>query len=120
MHECGNAHACVTAFLQSCNPAILQFPVMSDIPHRVPIEGEIDLHAFAPANIVSVVNEYIEAAADAGLEEVRLVHGRGRGIQRAAVQAALERHRLVVEFWDDPASHLGATFARLAPSLPSA
>jgi dsDNA-specific endonuclease/ATPase MutS2 len=91
---------------------------MTDPPIRVPIEAQIDLHAFAPADVVSVVNEYVEAAAAKRLTEVRLVHGRGRGIQRAAVQAALERHPLVVEFWDDPASHLGATIARLALPLP--
>jgi dsDNA-specific endonuclease/ATPase MutS2 len=90
------------------------------MPHRIPIESELDLHAFAPSDIVSVVNEYVDAAVAKGLDEVRLVHGRGRGVQRAAVQAALERHRLVVEFWDDPASHLGATVARLAPALPPA
>jgi dsDNA-specific endonuclease/ATPase MutS2 len=45
--------------------------------------------------------------------EVRLVHGRGRGVQRGIVQAALERHPLVVEFRDDTAAHLGATVARL-------
>jgi dsDNA-specific endonuclease/ATPase MutS2 len=82
-------------------------------PLEVPIEPELDLHAFAPADIVSVVNEYLEAAAARGFREVRLVHGRGRGIQRAAVQAALDRHDAVVEFWDDPAAHLGATIARL-------
>jgi dsDNA-specific endonuclease/ATPase MutS2 len=90
-----------------------------DAPVRLPIEAELDLHAFASADIVSVVEEYIEAAAASGLREVRLVHGRGGGVQRAAVQAALERHRLVTEFWDDPASHLGATIARLAPPLPT-
>jgi DNA-nicking Smr family endonuclease len=82
--------------------------------HRVPIEGEIDLHAFAPRDISSVVDEYIRCAAAEGLREVRLVHGRGRGVQRGIVQAALERHPQVIEFWDDPASHLGATIARLA------
>ena len=81
--------------------------------HRVPIEREIDLHAFAPRDIPSVVEEYINAAVDAGLTEVRLVHGRGRGVQRGIVQAALERHPLVVEFWDDTRSHLGATIAAL-------
>jgi DNA-nicking Smr family endonuclease len=86
---------------------------MNDEPVEIPIEGELDLHAFAPADIVSVVIEYITAAAARGLREVRLVHGRGRGVQRAAVQAALERHELVLEFWDDPAAHLGATIARL-------
>jgi dsDNA-specific endonuclease/ATPase MutS2 len=80
---------------------------------RVPIERELDLHSFAPRDIPSVVEEYVHAAAAAGFDEVRLIHGRGRGIQRGIVQAALDRHPLVVEFWDDHASHLGATIARL-------
>jgi dsDNA-specific endonuclease/ATPase MutS2 len=86
---------------------------MGDPPVHIPIEAELDLHAFAPADIVSVVNEYVDAAAARGLHEVRLVHGRGRGVQRAAVQSALERHARIVEFWDDPTAHLGATIARL-------
>ena len=81
---------------------------------RIPIERELDLHPFAPRDIASVVAEYVEAAAAAGLPEVRLVHGRGRGVQRGIVQAALERHPRVAEFWDDPAAHLGATIARLS------
>lgn len=90
---------------------------MSD-PHRIPIERELDLHAFSPADVVSVIDEYIREAAARGFLEVRLVHGRGRGVQRGSVQAALERHDLVIEFWDDPVSHLGATIVRLAPPLP--
>ena len=81
--------------------------------HHVPIEGSLDLHAFAPRDIKSVVDEYVNAAHAAGLREVRLVHGRGRGVQRGIVQQALDRHPLVVEFWDAPESHLGATVARL-------
>lgn len=84
--------------------------------HHVPIEAELDLHAFAPRDIPSVVEEYVTAAAAQGLQEVRLVHGRGRGVQRGIVQAALDRHPLVEEFWDDAASHLGATVARLRTS----
>ena len=80
---------------------------------RIPIERELDLHAFAPPDIPSVVAAYIDAAAEAGLELVRLVHGRGRGVQRGIVQAALDRHPLVVEFWDDHDAHLGATIARV-------
>jgi len=87
---------------------------MADRVLRIPIEAELDLHAFAPAEIRSVVEEYVEAAAAAGLREVRLVHGRGRGVQRGIVQAALERHARVVEFWDDTESHLGATIAILS------
>jgi DNA-nicking Smr family endonuclease len=81
--------------------------------HHVPIEAELDLHSFAPRDIPSVVDEYVTAAAAAGLGEVRLVHGRGRGVQRGIVQSTIDRHPLVAEFWDDTASHLGATIARL-------
>jgi dsDNA-specific endonuclease/ATPase MutS2 len=80
---------------------------------HIPIEREIDLHAFAPRDIPSVVADYVDAAAAAGFEVVRLVHGRGRGVQRGIVQAALDRHPRVLEFRDDPAAHLGATLARL-------
>lgn len=80
---------------------------------RIPIEREIDLHAFAPRDVASVVDSYIDAALGAGLREVRLIHGRGVGVQRGIVQSALERHPAVVEFWDDPDAHLGATMARL-------
>jgi dsDNA-specific endonuclease/ATPase MutS2 len=89
---------------------------MSDHPVRVPIESELDLHAFAPGDIASVVAEYIDAAAAMGLSEVRLVHGRGRGVQRGIVQSTLDGHPRVVEFWDDPASHLGATIAHISPA----
>ena len=81
--------------------------------HRVPIEDALDLHAFAPRDIRSVVEAYVDAAHDAGLREVRLIHGRGKGIQRGIVQQALERHALVEAFWDAAESHLGATVARL-------
>jgi DNA-nicking Smr family endonuclease len=80
---------------------------------HIPIEDSIDLHTFQPKDVVSVVEEYLQAAAEAGLREVRLIHGRGRGVQRGMVQAALERHPLVEAFWDADDSHLGATVARL-------
>jgi DNA-nicking Smr family endonuclease len=81
--------------------------------HRIPIGDSIDLHAFAPRDIRSVVEEYIHAAHVAGLREVRLIHGRGKGVQRGIVQAALERHPLVASFYDAPEAHLGATVAVL-------
>lgn len=85
--------------------------------HEVPIEPELDLHTFAPRDVPSVVEEYVRAAHEAGLREVRLVHGRGSGVQRGIVQAALEKHPLVAEFWDDAGSHLGATVCRLTDSV---
>jgi DNA-nicking Smr family endonuclease len=85
-------------------------------PHHVPIEDTLDLHAFRPRDIPSVVDEYVREAHAAGLREVRLIHGRGRGVQRGVVQAALERHPLVAAFGDAPGSHLGATVAVLTSS----
>ena len=84
-----------------------------DDAHRVPIEDALDLHAFAPRDIPSVVEEYVRAAREAGLREVRLIHGRGTGVQRGIVQAALEKNPLVERFDDAPGSHLGATVAVL-------
>lgn len=83
-------------------------------PLPLPIDGTLDLHAFAPADVKSVVEEYVNEAHAAGLREIRIIHGRGRGVQRGIVQAALDRHPLVEELWDAADSHLGATVARLA------
>ena len=82
-------------------------------PILLPVEDTLDLHPFAPRDIPSVVDEYLRAAHHAGFRQVRLIHGRGIGVQRGIVQSVLERHELVAEFWDDTNSHLGATFARL-------
>jgi len=86
-----------------------------ELPVRLPLTRELDLHSFLPRDIPSVVSEYIDAAAAAGFAEVRVVHGRGRGVQRGIVQSTLDRNPQVIEFWDDPASQLGATIARLSP-----
>ena len=86
-----------------------------DDAHHIPIEDTLDLHAFQPRDIPSVVEEYVTAAHLAGWREVRLVHGRGTGVQRGIVQAALEKHPLVDTFHDAPGSHLGATVAVLRP-----
>lgn len=86
---------------------------MEDRPVEVPIEDTIDLHSFAPQDVVAVVEDYLEAAHEAGFCQVRLIHGRGKGVQRAAVQRLLRGHALVERFWDAPESHLGATLVIL-------
>lgn len=85
--------------------------------HHLPIEREIDLHAFEPRDIPSVVEEYIGAAARAGFREVRVIHGRGRGVQRGIVQATLDRLPQVEQFRDDMSSRLGATIVWLRADL---
>jgi DNA-nicking Smr family endonuclease len=80
---------------------------------RIPIEDAIDLHAFAPGDVWPVVEDYLAAARDAGFTEVRLIHGRGKGVQRANIHRRLATHPLVLRYWDAPESHLGATVVRL-------
>ena len=82
----------------------------------VPIEDCLDLHPFAPRDIPGVVGEYLEACAGRGFSEVRLIHGRGTGTQRAVVQSLLSRHPLVLDFHDAPPERggWGATIVHLA------
>ena len=86
-------------------------------PHRVPVEESVDLHAFSPRDVVSVVEEYLEAAARKRFREVRLIHGKGTGAQRASVRALLARHPLVESYKDAPpeAGGWGATQVILKP-----
>jgi DNA-nicking Smr family endonuclease len=91
---------------------------MADEPPVVAlaIEDSIDLHGFAPRDVLSVVADYLEAAQQKGLREVRLVHGKGTGFQRARVRQLLAEHPLVESFADAPATRggWGATLVWLA------
>jgi len=69
-------------------------------PVHLPMEDSLDLHAFAPKDVRPVVDEYLKEAAARGFREVRLIHGRGIGVQRASVQALLAGHPLVQRFFD--------------------
>jgi DNA-nicking Smr family endonuclease len=89
-----------------------------DRPIQIPITQELDLHTFAPRDIPSVVEEYVRACREEGLTLVRLVHGRGRGVQRAEVRRVLQRLTEEVDSFADapPASGgWGATLVTLRP-----
>jgi dsDNA-specific endonuclease/ATPase MutS2 len=70
--------------------------------HEVPIEDSIDLHTFQPREIAEVVDEYLYQALAKGFREVRIIHGRGIGVQREIVRGILERHPNVRSFHDAP------------------
>jgi len=74
----------------------------SEEPIPLPIEDVLDLHTFAPRDVASVVEDYLVEAATRGFREVRLIHGRGIGVQREIVRAVLARHALVESFADAP------------------
>ena len=80
---------------------------MEDEPVEVPIEDALDLHPFLPGEVRDVALEYLEQARERGFREVRLIHGRGRGVQRASIQSLLQTLDYVETYYD--ASHLGAT-----------
>lgn len=71
-------------------------------PVILPIEDSLDLHSFAPRDVPSVVEEYLRQAAARGFSEVRLIHGKGKGVQRAVVQKLLDGHPLVGRYFDGP------------------
>ena len=70
--------------------------------HEVPIEDSIDLHTFQPKEVAVVVEEYLYQAVAKGFREVRIIHGRGIGVQREIVRAIIAKHPSVVSFHDAP------------------
>jgi len=87
-------------------------------PVELPVEDFIDLHPFAPRDIPDVVTAYLEAAHAEGFREVRLIHGRGIGVQRQRVRSTLATHPLVESYSDATADRggWGATIATLKRS----
>jgi DNA-nicking Smr family endonuclease len=71
-------------------------------PVILPLEDHLDLHPFQPKEIASVVEEYLNQCVEAGFTEVRLIHGKGKGVQRNIVRGLLEKHPAVASFRDAP------------------
>lgn len=70
-------------------------------PVELPIEDSIDLHSFPPGEIADLVKEYLHQAILRGYREVRIIHGRGIGVQRRIVHSLLEKHPQVIAFYDE-------------------
>ena len=69
-----------------------------DEPVEYPIDGTLDLHLFPPDETRAVVLEYIDACLERGITALRIVHGKGQGVQRRIVQSLLESHADVIAF----------------------
>jgi len=87
---------------------------MPNSPVHIPINGVIDLHTFAPNEAGQVVDEYLNVCSQKGILEVKIIHGKGKGILRRTVESALRKHPLVLSFkLDSGPSGWGATIAFL-------
>jgi dsDNA-specific endonuclease/ATPase MutS2 len=88
-----------------------------DEPVELPLADVLDLHGFRPRDVAEIVRDYLDAAVAAGFTQVRLIHGRGIGVQRAAVRAILARDPRVAGFGDLPEHQggRGATWVELGP-----
>ena len=92
-----------------------------DNPFPEPVEIEItdvfDLHTIAPRDVKRVVEEYLLLAREKGFAVVRIIHGKGIGVQREMVRSILARTDFILDWTDAPpeAGGLGATIVRLKP-----
>jgi DNA-nicking Smr family endonuclease len=84
-------------------------------PIRIPIEDVLDLHIFRPQDIPDLLEDYFSECIKAGIQSVRVIHGKGKGIQKRQVHKILKRHPLVQSFSDAPpeAGGWGATLVEL-------
>ena len=89
-----------------------------DEPIRIPVEDVLDLHTVSPKDVKPVVEEYLSEAHRLGFPAVRIIHGRGIGVQRETVRKILERTPFIESFGDAPAEAggWGATVAILLQS----
>ena len=87
-------------------------------PVTIPITDVFDLHTIQPRDVKSVVEEYLKQAQRLGFRSVRVIHGKGKGVQREMVRAILDRTEFVTDWTDAPpeAGGLGATIVRLSDS----
>jgi dsDNA-specific endonuclease/ATPase MutS2 len=89
----------------------------SDEPVAIPITGELDLHTFRPAEVSSLLDDYLAECRRRGLHRVRIVHGKGTGTLRETVHAHLRRSAGVAAFalGDETSGGWGATIVTLKP-----
>jgi dsDNA-specific endonuclease/ATPase MutS2 len=88
------------------------------MPIRIPVTDVFDLHTVHPRDVKAVVEEYLREAHRLGFKALRIIHGRGIGVQREIVRTILSRTPFVIDFRDAPmeAGGRGATVVTLSDS----
>jgi DNA-nicking Smr family endonuclease len=84
-------------------------------PIEIPIDGVLDLHTFQAKEIPLLLQDYLSACQEKGILQVRIIHGKGKGIQKARVQSLLARISWIADYKDAPpeAGGWGATIVNL-------
>jgi DNA-nicking Smr family endonuclease len=84
-------------------------------PVEIPINGVLDLHTFSPKDLPDLLDAYFEACLERDIYDLRIIHGKGKGILRDRVRAILRRHAQVQSFSEAPleAGGWGSTLVRL-------
>ncbi len=81
---------------------------------HIPIDGTLDLHTFDPGDLPDLLEDYIKACLENGIYQIRIIHGKGKGILRDSVHSILRGNPMVMDFRLDPGSSgWGATIIRL-------
>jgi DNA-nicking Smr family endonuclease len=75
---------------------------------RIPIEDSFDLHSFLPRDLANVLSDYLQEARKRGWREVRIIHGKGKGVRRSEVRQFLAADPNVLEFFDAPPDRGGS------------
>ena len=88
-------------------------------PIIMPIEDSLDLHTFQPRDIPDLLEDYLAECLKAGLYSVRIIHGKGKGVQKRRVQGLLKNNPMVSSFKDAPpeAGGWGATLVELKRNI---
>jgi dsDNA-specific endonuclease/ATPase MutS2 len=88
---------------------------VSDEPVEIPIDGILDLHTFRPDETAELVEDYLIACIEEGISQVRIIHGKGKGVQRRIVHSLLKKLDFVSSFRgaDETAGGWGATIVDL-------
>lgn len=86
-------------------------------PIQLEIRDVFDLHTIAPRDVKRVIVEYLAEAHASGYRSVRIIHGKGKGVQREMVRSILARTPFVADWSDAPqeAGGWGATIVRFSP-----
>jgi DNA-nicking Smr family endonuclease len=72
-------------------------------PIIIPIDGNLDLHTFDPKELPDLLRDYLAACREKGIMAVRVIHGKGTGVQKVRVRALLSKNPIVASFRDAPA-----------------